>query len=256
MVFSEQSREKILEQGISPRKLKVFPFPINPAFAKKSGPKETLRKNLDIAVEPFTFLFFFGAEGTGPIIKYLKALREKKLDVQVVVLTGKDLGLGKKVEKMAPDLRPLRIVVRGYVSNLPEYIAASDVVVGKSGPNQVFESLIQERPIMISSFLANERCTTEWVLAKKVGWLCRTPGQFGLLAAHVATRPHVLEEYRRNIRSLELRSGTPDICDFLYDLIENRDPKKTSRLADFLKKARESFKSGGARKFLARGSAR
>jgi UDP-N-acetylglucosamine:LPS N-acetylglucosamine transferase len=248
MVFSEASREKIVKQGIPARKLKVFPFPIKPSYTLRREPKETLRARLGIARDPFTFLFFFGAEGTGPVVKYLNAMREKKLDVQVVVLCGKDTGLYARLQRMAREFAPVRIIVGGYVPNLPDYIAASDVVVGKSGPNQVFETLIQERPIIISSFLANERCTSDWVLANKLGWLCRTPGQFGQLAARVSHRPQILEQYRQNIRSMGLKSGAPEICAFLYDLVRNRgNAGKTSRLADFIRKARESLKSAGAR---------
>ena len=61
----------------------------------------------------------------------------------------------------------MQIAVRGYVTNLADYIAAADVVVGKSGPNQVFETLLQERPIIISSFLANEKETTDWVIRNR-----------------------------------------------------------------------------------------
>jgi UDP-N-acetylglucosamine:LPS N-acetylglucosamine transferase len=250
MVFSEASRDKIVKQGISARKLKLFPFPIKPEYARKRGPKEALRKELGIAVEPFTFLFFFGAEGTGPVLKYLDAIKEKGLGAQVVVLYGKNKGLGERVERMAHELKgKLSIVTRGYVSNLPDYIGAADVVVGKSGPNQVFESLAQERPIIISSFLANEKCTSDWVLANGLGWLCRTPEQFALLAGHLVAHPKTLERYSANIRALGIKNGAPEICGFLYDLLEKRGDNggHTSRLADFLKKARDSFRQATSR---------
>ena len=77
--------------------------------------------------------------------------------------------------------------MRGYVTNLAEYISAADVVVGKSGPNQVFETLLQQRPIIISSFLANEKETTNWVIGNKVGWLTRTPEHLATLLAKLAS---------------------------------------------------------------------
>jgi len=114
-----------------------------------------------------------------------------------------------------------RIVVRGFVTNLPEYIAASDIVVGKSGPNQVFESFIQEKPIVITSYLANERQTSDWVIANGLGWLCRTDEQFAMLASKLTAHPELIRKCERNIRSLGLKSGTPEICEFLHGLLEN-----------------------------------
>jgi UDP-N-acetylglucosamine:LPS N-acetylglucosamine transferase len=223
LVFSGKSRDEIVKKGISRRKVKVFPFPVKPTYAKRWESKEELRTKLELAREPFTFLFVFGAEGKGPVKKFLAALAQHKLDCQVMVVCGKNRPLQQELEELSRTSRGgPRIRVRGFVRNLGDYIAASDVVVGKSGPNQVFETLIQERPIIISSFLANEKRTSDWVLENRVGWLCRTPEQFARLAARIIAHPAILDSYGRNIRSLNLRSGTPDICAFLYDLLKEK----------------------------------
>jgi UDP-N-acetylglucosamine:LPS N-acetylglucosamine transferase len=224
MVFSKKSYDEIVEKGISARKVKLFPFPINPRFTKRPGSKEELRRTLGLEVTPFTFLFFFGAEGRGPVKKYLRALEERGVDAQVVVVCGKNKQLRADLDQAAGHAKGgMRIVTRGFVDNLPDLIAAADVVVGKSGPNQVFESLIQERPIVISSYLANERQTSDWVLANGLGWLSRTDGQFGMLAARLVAHPELIRRCERNIRALNLESGTPEICRFLYGLLEKRE---------------------------------
>jgi UDP-N-acetylglucosamine:LPS N-acetylglucosamine transferase len=139
------------------------------------------------------------------------------------VICGKNRELFQQMEKLSKRTRKgFHLVVRGYVDNLADYIAASDVVVGKSGPNQVFETMIQERPLIISSFLANEKQTTDWVQRNGLGWLCRTPDQFVRLAARLASHPQILEKRAANIRALNIRSGAPDICRFLYELIEKK----------------------------------
>lgn len=233
MVFSEKSRREIIGKGIRRRSVKLFPFPINPAFGRRAAPQARLRRELGLAEAPFTLLFFFGAEGRGPARKYLAELASRRLDLQVVVVCGRNDRLaaqlrdydraleaaprdGRGAASSAAPGRTARLAVRGFVSNLPDYIAAADVVVGKSGPNQVFETLLQERPLVISSFLANERRTAEWVLSNRVGWLCRTPERFVSLVERLLAKPETIAEYRRNIRKLSLRSGAPEICEFLY----------------------------------------
>jgi UDP-N-acetylglucosamine:LPS N-acetylglucosamine transferase len=229
MVFSRKSFDEIVEKGIPARKVKVFPFPISPRFAKRKESKEELRRKIGIAVEPFTFLFFFGAEGRGPMKKYLSAMLERGIAAQVVVVCGKHEKLRMEMEEMAAHHAVrTRIVVRGFVTNLPDYIAASDIVVGKSGPNQVFESFIQEKPIVISSYLANERQTSDWVIANGLGWLCRTDEQFAMLAARLTAHPELIRKCERNIRALGLKSGTPEICEFLHGLLEKRAGAKAN----------------------------
>jgi UDP-N-acetylglucosamine:LPS N-acetylglucosamine transferase len=181
-------------------------------------------------------LLFFGAEGRGPAKKYLAEIAARKLDVQVVVICGRNDRLRADLEGEARhDLGGVRLAVRGFITDVPDYIAAADIVVGKSGPNQVFETLLQCRPIVISSFLANEQRTSEWVISNGVGWLCRTPHQFGELLTRLMADRRILREYRANIRRLGLRSGAAEICEFLYDLARKhagkpRRPRALERL--------------------------
>jgi hypothetical protein len=138
-----------------------------------------------------------------------------------------------------------RFVVKGFVSNLGDYIAASDVVVGKSGPNQVFETLVQERPIIISSFLANEKETTEWVIRSRAGWLTRTPDNLAHLLARLAAHPEVLRDYQKSIRGLGLRSGAPEICAFLAEVLDGKKPARKRPVRDALRRLRDAVAAEG-----------
>ena len=141
----------------------------------------------------------------------------------MVVVCGRNERLRREIEETIRHLSGTpRVIALGYVENLPDYLAASDVVVGKSGPNQVFETLLQETPIIISSFLANEKRTSDWVLSKKVGWLCRTPQQFLGLVRRLMSNPAILQAYRKNVRELGLTAGAREICAFLYGLLQDK----------------------------------
>lgn len=241
IVFSRKSRDEIVEKGIWARKVKVFQFPIKPSFSPRKESRTVLRRRLGLAKKPFTVLFFFGAEGVGPVKKILATLIQRRLEIQAVVICGRNERLRKDMESLAMgDRGSLHITVRGYVTNLAEYISAADVVVGKSGPNQVFETLVQERPIIISSFLANEKETTSWVIGNKLGWLTRTPAHLATLLAKLVASPAILERYQQNIRRLKLHSGAPEICEFLYGLVKNTKKRKKRTVGDALRKLRDA----------------
>jgi processive 1,2-diacylglycerol beta-glucosyltransferase len=240
MVFSQKSYDEIVEKGLAANKVKVFPFPSKPSFFKRTESQTVLRGRLSLARRPFTVLFFFGAEGVGPVRKFILALVERGLALQAVIVCGKNERLKADMEALAAGpTGALHIEVRGYATNLSEYISAADVVVGKSGPNQVFETLLQERPLVISSFLANEKQTTDWVMGNKVGWLTRSPSHLATLLAKLIAQPEILETYRANIRKMELRTGTPEICEFLYRLVKEKKKPRKRPMTDALRKLRK-----------------
>ncbi len=246
LVFSRKSREEIVEKGIPAGRLRQFQFPVKPSFSRRKESKATLRRRLQIDTKPFTALFFFGAEGVGPVKKYIAMLIERRISLQAVVVCGRNERLQRDLETLAAgNTGTVHITVCGYVNNLADYIAASDVVVGKSGPNQVFETLVQGRPLIISSFLANEKETTNWVIGNKVGWLTRTPSQLATRLAKLVDRPDVISEYQRNITKLKLRAGAEEICEFLYGLVKNRKPKKKVTMGEALRKFRDAVVEGG-----------
>ena len=241
MVFSRKSHDEIVEKGILASRVKTFHFPIKPSFSPRAQSKTVLRRRLGLSQKPFTALFFFGAEGVGPVRKFLNVLIERRLQLQVVVICGRNERLKMEMEALADGRAGLLdIAVRGYVTNISDYISAADIVVGKSGPNQVFETLLQQRPIIISSFLANEKETTNWVIGKKVGWLTRTPEHLATLLAKLAVRPDILAQYQKNIRALKLHSGAPEICDFLCGLVKNTPRREHRTMGGDLRKLRDA----------------
>ena len=246
MVFSHKSYEEIVAKGLPASKVREFHFPIKPSYTLRTESKAVLRRRIGIEQKPFTVLFFFGAEGVGPVRKHIAALMEKGLAAQVVVICGKNEKLKAELDSLARRITgPLTLHVRGYVTNISEYVASADVVVGKSGPNQVFETLLQNRPLIISSYLANERETSTWVVNNKVGWLTRTPTHLTALLARLASHPSIIKEYQSNIRALKLRSGAPEICEFLYGLVNQDRVVRKRPMADALRKLREAVLAEG-----------
>ena len=246
MVFSKKSRDGIVAKGISRQTVKLFQFPIKPSFARRMQSPATLRGRLGLAKKPFTVLFFFGAEGVGPVRKFITVLIERGIALQAVVICGKNEKLKADMENLAAGRTgSVQVQVRGYVTNLADYIAAADVVVGKSGPNQVFETLLQCRPIVISSFLANEKETTNWVIDNKLGWLTRSPAHLATLLQRLSAQPAVLKGYRANIDAMKLRSGAPEICEFLARLARQKRPPKKRSVADALREFRDRVVAEG-----------
>lgn len=106
--------------------------------------------------------------------------------------------------------------VLGYVSNMPEWMRASDVVVSKAGPGTIAEALCCGLPLLLVWYLpGQERGNVEWVvdigagryvprdeqLVEAVAELA-APGSEALASMRVAVKAAARPEATRRIAEL------------------------------------------------------
>jgi hypothetical protein len=64
------------------------------------------------------------------------------------------------------------MLVEGFTSEIPYYMALSDFFIGKPGPGSISEALAMKLPVIVernSWTMPQERYNAEWVLEKQVG---------------------------------------------------------------------------------------
>lgn len=144
VVASPISRSRLMRFGIPRQKIDVVGYPVRQAFLCAPDKVDArVRLMLD---DRFTCLVLLGGEGVGGRPEEVLAALESLPDIQVVVVTGRNESLRQRLELYRESLPHLRIV--GFVEEMPLYLAACDVVIGKSGPATVFEALAVGRPLL------------------------------------------------------------------------------------------------------------
>ena len=87
-----------------------------------------------------------GGEGMGPLGTVSKEINRAKLDVGLVVITGRNRKLKEELEAMDWNI-PTHIY--GFVTNMPDLMRAADILVTKAGPGTISEALIANLPIIL-----------------------------------------------------------------------------------------------------------
>lgn len=108
--------------------------------------KDQARSLLGWDQDKFIVLVTGGAWGLGGIAEAVRALVDSDTDMQVVAVCGKS-------ERLAEELRALnapeeRLRVLGYVKNMHEIMAGSDVVITNGAGVTVLEALRTPRPVI------------------------------------------------------------------------------------------------------------
>lgn len=139
----QRARDKLVAMGVPEDNIDVVGYPLKQAVLHAKS-KQEARASLDLP-ERFTCLLVLGGEGVGGDPEgIIAALEGLALPLDIVVICGRNASLKEKLEARAADhLHPI-----GFTERMADYLAASDVVIGKTGATAVFEALAVGRPVL------------------------------------------------------------------------------------------------------------
>jgi 1,2-diacylglycerol 3-beta-galactosyltransferase len=123
-----------------------------------------LRQRLGLRADRFVVLVCGGADGSGGLVKHARAIASGPLDLDVVVICGRNERARSALAGLHTAAgHPVRVL--GYVNNMAEWMRAGDVVVSKAGPGTIAEALCCGVPLLLVWYLpGQERGNVEWVV--------------------------------------------------------------------------------------------
>jgi 1,2-diacylglycerol 3-beta-galactosyltransferase len=153
-------------------RLALSGFPVHPKFTQQGLDKQAARQALGLAQGHFTLLITSGGVGAGRVAALVALLRAQFPQLQLIVVTGRNAQL--RQELIAANYGPL-VQVEGYVDNMEQLMAASDVVVTKAGPGTLMEALVMRRPVLVTEAVGRqEEGNIDFVLNHELGAYCPT----------------------------------------------------------------------------------
>jgi UDP-N-acetylglucosamine:LPS N-acetylglucosamine transferase len=203
---SEDGRRRLMRFGVPAEKITIIGRPIRQAFLNAPA-KPVARDRLKLE-DRFTCLVSFGGEGVGRDPRGLiSVLLDSNIPLQVVVITGRNESLREELRGLRPGKNGLR--VEGFVENMAEYLAASDVFVGKAGPSSVYEALAVERPVLATGYAGlNELGIVRFIERDGLGHYVRSMAALSREVRRYAGDPTLLGEVARRCRKLDLAYTT------------------------------------------------
>ncbi len=217
LVATERSKERLIKHGIPLKKIKVIGFPINKKFMKiDSAPAEVL-ENLGLDPGHKTIIVSAGGQGIGKVFMYVEALALLNLPLNVITVAGKNAETKKRMDRLVRMASKTRIASLGYVSNMNELAAASDVIVGKAGASTAMESIFLNKPMVFTEWATyNDRYIINFVLDYKIGLYCPTMFSF-LKEMRAIAEGDRLQRCAENLAELNMKPGTDDVARFLAE---------------------------------------
>lgn len=170
---TRQATEAILHYGIPKEKVKLLGPPVKPAFFEEKRSRTELKGTLGLDPARPSVLLVSGGEGTGRVYDFTTALAHARLEMQLLVVTGRNHKLKARLDEVHFDF-PARIY--GFVEDMPVLMRASDLIITRAGSITVSEALVCNLPIVFTGALpGQEEGNIEWIVGEGAGRVAKTP---------------------------------------------------------------------------------
>jgi processive 1,2-diacylglycerol beta-glucosyltransferase len=143
-----------------------YPFPVHaqpwgwfvrPAYEVRYDQAE-IRKELNLDPATLTFVLAGGSEGSLKVSELLPHLLKITVPLQLIVVCGSNRLMLKQIKVMYEGKTPSNItfIPLGFTDHLEKYMQAADLVIGKAGPNMVFEAVATLTPFFAVTHISGQ----------------------------------------------------------------------------------------------------
>ncbi len=163
-----------LAYGLSPAQLRMTGLPVHPRFLNGLPGRDEARRILELHPTLPAVVLVGGGDGMGPVYRIARALNARRLDMQLVVVAGRNRALQRQLEKV-PWRQPT--LITPFVHTMPELMAAADILVTKAGPATIGEACAVGLPVVLSGAVpGQEEGNVAFVLRHQLGAYTPGPG--------------------------------------------------------------------------------
>jgi 1,2-diacylglycerol 3-beta-galactosyltransferase len=153
VIPTEQARKHAERAGVEDSKLRLIGLPVADRFCQPVGDKNELRQKLGWPLDKPIILLVGGGEGMGPLNNIAETINKAKFNAGMVVVTGRNTSLQEKLRAIKWNM-PVEIY--GFVTEMPDFMRAADILLTKAGPGTICEGLIANLPIILYHHLPGQ----------------------------------------------------------------------------------------------------
>jgi processive 1,2-diacylglycerol beta-glucosyltransferase len=213
-VAVDETKVHLSMLGVPADKITVSGIPIDPVFSKRKD-KRQMRRLYNLEPELPTILISAGGFGVGPVEKMIQSLLKMKNAAQVIVICGRNKELREKVDEAVKTvLRGSSVRFRsvGYTDKMDSYMAASDLILGKTGGLTTCEALASGLAfVIVDPIPGQEQRNADHLLEEGVAIKCNNWPVLAYKIDRLLDNPQNLARMQLKARKLAKPSAAYDI---------------------------------------------
>jgi processive 1,2-diacylglycerol beta-glucosyltransferase len=221
-VGSQHVRKELIQRGVPENKISVTGIPIRGIFNQPMD-REALQRKYHIKPDVPTVLVMGGAYGVlHDIPNICEELFTFPRRVQVLVVCGHNEKLYMQIKEISKRAsNPVQVF--GYVQDIHELMAISDLVITKAGGLTISESLAMELPMLLYRPIPGQEIQNAKFLVKsRVAVLAETRKHVSkYVKMLLSERPELLLTMRENTKKIKKPNAAEDIAQITHSIAVN-----------------------------------
>lgn len=172
LVSTAEGAQMAEKLGLGKEEIQLVPFPLQRSLSQGIRlTKKEARGKLGLPEDLFTMQLNLGGEGLGSLSLLEKLLKQHR-PMQIIILGGIDKKMRQKIDAIIKLEHNKQVLVHtpGFVTNVNEYLLASDIIAGRAGINTILEAMYAHRPFLITDLVYTVIPSADYVEKYKVGW--------------------------------------------------------------------------------------
>lgn len=220
IVPTDEIKKEFIAKGIAADKIYAFGIPIHPHFSKSRN-KSALKKKLGLIEGLPVILIMGGGWGLGPIKKAVLHLNRSEMNLQLIVVVGKNRMLKKELDKSLSRLKkPLKVY--GYINNVDELMEVSDIAVTKPGGLISSELLAKGLPaILVDVIPGQEEANGGYLISKGAACRIEKINQLKEIIQGLLENPAELEQMRRKAKAAAKPLAAVESARLIMDSVDS-----------------------------------
>ncbi|MCK5851715.1 galactosyldiacylglycerol synthase [bacterium] len=146
-VANKEAALRLADRNVDANKINITGIPVCPGFTKKYSQNEK-KIELNLAPDKIAVLLMAGGYGIGRIDETAERLINDFPDLQIIAIAGHNKKLSESLDKLSEKYNE-RIVSIGYTTEVEKYMAASDIILTKTGGLTSSECLAMGKPMIV-----------------------------------------------------------------------------------------------------------
>lgn len=149
LVMTAEQKRDVARLGFAADKIAVIGLPVNPSFQKEFDEGEIIKKFGLSRAKPLV-LVMGGSQGWGIRLADIVELLRTKYDIQIVVVTGKNMELKQAIDNLAKTTAtPLQAFVSWSVEDIAKLFSAAKILITKPGGLTIAQALLKSLPMVL-----------------------------------------------------------------------------------------------------------